>query len=398
MVPSGPVNASGRSVGSDWTTEGVHVRRLTIILVSILGLLLSAGAVAAAQQETLLDGKVRTGDSISIGAGETIDDDLYVFGGTVDVNGTITGDLIVFGGQVRIDGTVNGDVMAGSGTVDVNGTVGGDVRVGAGQLNIDGTVGEDVFAGAGQIGVSGEIGGDLVFGAGQVRVDGVIGGDVLGSTGDYDRSGTVGGSENVTIEQPAEREQPNILTRWLERFASLLVLGLIIMWASRSLLERSVTAIDTRLGSVVVRGLIALAAVVVLPIAVTVAAALLAALFAWIGLDLLVGLMIVEIVVVWLVAALLAFVFVVVIAPVTVAVWAGNKALPDDTAGYLALAVGLAVLVALQLVPILGGLVGLVVTIVGAGAWMILLPPLRRSKADRSVDPAAAQPAVDSGS
>ncbi len=355
------------------------MRRFAIIATAIFGLLLSAGAVATAQQDSLLDGKIRTGDSISVGSGETVEGDLYAFGGTIDIDGTITGDLIVFGGQVRIDGVVDGDVMVGAGTVDVNGTIGGDLRAGAGQVHVDGTVGEDVFTGSGQTNISGEVGGDLVFGAGQVRVDGVVAGNVLGSTGDYDRTDSVGGSEEVTIEQPVEREQPSVLSRWLQRFASLLVLGLLIMWTSRRWLQRAVTAIDEKLGSVVVRGLIGLAAVVLVPIAVTIAGALLAALFALIGLDLLVGLMVLEIVVVWLVTALLAFIFVVVIAPVTVAVWAGNKVLSDGTPGYVALALGLAALVALRLVPILGGLVGLVVTIIGAGAWLMQVPRWKKT-------------------
>ena len=80
------------------------------------------------------------------------------------------------------------------------------------------------------------------------------------------------------------------------------------------------------------------------------------------------------------------------------AVWAGNKVLSDGAPGYLALALGLAVLVALQLVPIVGGLVGLVVTIIGAGAWLILLPPVRRAKNDAGVDATPVQAAVDSGS
>lgn len=372
------------------------MRRLAIISVSILGLLLSAGAVSAAQEDSLLDGKIRTGDSISVGSGETVQGDLYVFGGTIDIDGTIAGDLIVFGGQVRIDGVVDGDVMVGAGTVDVNGTVGGDLRAGAGQVSVGGTVGEDVFTGAGQTNITGEVGGDLVFGAGQVRVAGVIGGDVLGSTGDYSRTGSVGGSEEVTIEEPAEREQPNLLSRWLRRFASLLVLGLIIMWTSRRWVERSVAAIDENPGSVVVRGLIALAAVVVVPIAVTIAGALLAALFGLVGLNLLVGLMVLEIVVVWLVAALVTFIFVVVIAPVTASVWAGNKVLSDSTPGYLALAVGLATLVALQLIPILGGLIGFIVTIIGSGAWLMHLPKWRKANTPLPSDAAVETP-TDSG-
>ena len=63
------------------------------------------------------------------------------------------------------------------------------------------------------------------------------------------------------------------------------------------------------------------------------------------------------------------------------ATWAASRLLPDDTPAYGLLAAGLAVLVAVLQVPVLGGLIGLAVTIVGAGAW---LATLRRTTAPES--------------
>ena len=134
------------------------MRRILTIVFAAAVLLLGLGSLAIAQSETFLDGKVRTGDRVTVGAGEVIEGDLYVFAGDISINGTVTGDLIAFGGQVE----VGGDLIAGAGTVDLTGAVLGDIRVGAGQLQVDGAVSEDVFAGVGRLTIDGTIGGDVV--------------------------------------------------------------------------------------------------------------------------------------------------------------------------------------------------------------------------------------------
>mgnify|MGYP001546627215 CR=1 FL=1 len=116
------------------------MRRFTTFAIAIAALLLGMGTFAFAQSETFLDGKVRTGDRITVGGDDVVDGDLYIFGGDVSVDGRITGDLVVFAGQVSVRGEVEGVVFAGAGTVDIDGDVGGDVRAGTGQLRVDGSV------------------------------------------------------------------------------------------------------------------------------------------------------------------------------------------------------------------------------------------------------------------
>jgi hypothetical protein len=346
------------------------MRRLTVFSIAMVAMLLGLGTFAIAQTETFLDGKVRTGDRITIGGDEVIDGDLYVFAGDISVSGRITGDLIVFGGQVNITGEVEGDVTVGAGVVDISGEVGGDLRAGAGQLRVDGVIAEDVFAGVGRLDAGGTIGGDLVFGAGQVLVPGVVGGDVLGSTGSYDRSGSVAGTEDVTLEQAADVERPGPVTRALRQFGSLLVLGLGVIWIGRKRFEQSMAAIDTNVGSVIVRGLVFLAALVLVPLGVTIAGALLAILFAWIGLGLLVGVTILTVVLTWFVVVTSAILMIAVFAPIAAATWVASRLLPADTPVYGLLAAGLAGIVILLAIPMIGPLVGLAVTILGAGAWL----------------------------
>src|SRR5437870_3223111 len=81
-----------------------------------------AGALPASAAE------VRPGDRVVVGANETIDDDLYAFGGTVTVLGRVNGDVIAAGGTITIAGPVAGDVSAAGGTIQVSGDVKGSVR------------------------------------------------------------------------------------------------------------------------------------------------------------------------------------------------------------------------------------------------------------------------------
>lgn len=357
------------------------MRRFSTVVLVVGVLLLGMGAYGAAQSETFLEGKVRTGDRITVGSDDVVDGDLYVFGGDVSIEGRITGDLVVFAGQVSIGGDVGGDVFAGAGTVDIDGDVAGDVRAGAGQLQVRGSVGEDVFTGAGRLDARGAIGGDLVFGAGQVLVSGDVGGDVLGSTGSYDRSGTVQGTEDVTIEEREERDRPGPVTTALRRFGSLLIIGLLVMWLARGRLEAAVMSIDERPGVVLLRGLLFLAGLVIVPLGVTLVGALLAILFGLMGLGLLVGVCVLAIVVTWVLIVAGAILMFAVFAPVAASTWAASAVLPDDTPAYGLLAAGLAVLVVLLQLPVLGGLVGLTVTILGAGAWFATV---RRSGASET--------------
>jgi hypothetical protein len=196
----------------------VRVRFGVLGLVALL--LLATGVVLAGGE---LDGKLRTGQPVTVGSDETIPHDLYAFGsgqftsegwsGGVVVDGTIQGDLVATGGRVIVNGTVDGDVLAGAGQVEINGDVTGDVRVGAAEVLVAGLVGEDLVVGSGSLTIagSGEVGEDLIFWAGDVAVDGDVGGSIVGSASRYERTGTVSGSEDVTIEtggRPGEPEQP----------------------------------------------------------------------------------------------------------------------------------------------------------------------------------------------
>ena len=355
------------------------MKRIGFVLLALVVALLSLGAVALAQEEEeFLDGKLRFGDDITVSDDERIDGDLYLFGGDIYVDGDVTGDLVVFGGTVSVGGEIGGDLLVGAGTVELTGAVLGDIRTGAGQVTIRGDVGEDILAGTGRLRVDGDVGGDIVFGAGLVDIGGTVAGDVLGGTGSYTVTGEVLGTEDVTIENfDLEIERPNVFIRGLSRFASLLLLGLLIMWLGRSTIERSVgcccqpTGTDRPVGlRVPVRTARGSAGGDARRCAFGDPVRLAGPRprrwgdrFA--------------VVLSWILAAVMGFVVTAVLAPITIAAWLGNRFFPEGTAAYLALAAGLAALVILGLVPVLNVLVWFAVTIMGGGAWLSLVRRVR---------------------
>lgn len=229
--------------------------RLRVIQLTIVGviavMILSVGAVSAGGG---LDGKVLSGQTITVAAGDTVDHDLYVFAGEVIVDGDVAGDLVVFGGRVTVNGNVEGDLVTGAGRVVINGTIEGDVRAGVGDIVLAGRVGEDLLVGSGTIRITaeGEVGEDLIFAAGVVRIAGSVEGSVLGSASRYQNTGTVGGSEQVTVErpgQPADPDQPpasesvQVVGDGLRHFITVILLGALAMW----LLPRAVGASEETL-------------------------------------------------------------------------------------------------------------------------------------------------------
>ncbi len=64
------------------------------------------------QPDSALALEFRVGEDIVIGAGEVIDDDLYLLGETVTINGTVNGDILANGWKVVLNGEVGGSEFA----------------------------------------------------------------------------------------------------------------------------------------------------------------------------------------------------------------------------------------------------------------------------------------------
>ena len=167
--------------------------RFIILLAAVLAVtIIIAAPVDAAD--------IRQGEKLVVPAGEIVDDDLYLFGSRIAVDGTVNGDIIAFADIIDINGPVNGNFNGGANYITVKGPVRGSVRVAASTMDIDSSIGGDLVAAASQVDITpgGSVGRDLLAAAGTVHVDGPVGKDIRGSAGDLIINSSVGG--NIDVE------------------------------------------------------------------------------------------------------------------------------------------------------------------------------------------------------
>ena len=177
---------------------------LAALLAAILVTLLASAPVLAAD--------LRSGDTVTVASGDVVDDDLYVAGATIVIDGTINGDLWAVGREVTVNGTVNGSLVAVAQTVEVNGDVAHAARLAGETLHIRGDVGGDLIAFGGTLNVASAavIGGDLLLGVGNARIDGLIEGDVKGGGGEVTIAGGVQGDVELQVDNLTVAPTANI--------------------------------------------------------------------------------------------------------------------------------------------------------------------------------------------
>ncbi len=151
---------------------------------------------------------IRNGERLTIPAGDVINDDLYLFGSNITVDGTVNGDVIVFGNRITINGDVNGSVNGAGQDIVIKGRVKDSVRVATSSVDIDSSIGGDLVAAASQVNIaqSGSIGRDLLVAAATVQVNGPVAKDIRGSAGKLIINSSVGG--NVDIEGDDVKLEP----------------------------------------------------------------------------------------------------------------------------------------------------------------------------------------------
>ncbi len=155
----------------------------------------------------------RAGEQVVISANEVINDDLYVSGNTITIDGTVKGDLIAAGRQITINGTVEQDLIAAGQAVIINGKVNDDVRI-AGQVLQLGSKAEitDDLVAAGyslETKVGSSVGGDLSFGGAQALLAGNVKQNILAAMSSLELRGKVDG--NIKVRVGGEKGEPKPL-------------------------------------------------------------------------------------------------------------------------------------------------------------------------------------------
>jgi hypothetical protein len=256
-------------------------------------------------------------------------DHVVITGGAVVPVGQTAGDIVVLDGTVNIAGRATGDVVSVSGPVRVTGRVDGDLIA----------VSERAF-----LGPTARVGGDLRYG--DERPVLASGASVGGDVSNEDWADAASGWGWVSV-----------LGWWLAVSVSTLIVGALLVWLAPGALYAAERAVRERLGASIGWG-------VALAIGVPLLAVL--ALVTLVGIP-------------FGVALLLAAIPVLLVAYVTTAWIVGRRVLRSrSTSPWAALLVGWGILRLLALIPVAGGLVGLVATVVGLGALAVALWRARR--------------------
>lgn len=146
---------------------------------------------------------LHTGELVTIGPDEVVNQNLSFYAGeTVEILGTVNGDVYVGGGMVIIDGTINGDLFVAGGSINLNGAVTQDLRLAGGQVNIDGTIGRNATIAGGNVNIGDNaiIQGSVLSFAGNQIYQGRVDGDIITFSGNLLLSDQVQGNIDAMVE------------------------------------------------------------------------------------------------------------------------------------------------------------------------------------------------------
>ncbi|HYF93011.1 MAG TPA: hypothetical protein VD969_12305 [Symbiobacteriaceae bacterium] len=154
---------------------------------------------------------MREGVRVTVEKGETVNDDLFLFGNTNIIDGTVNGDVFAFGQDVLVQGTINGNLVAGASRVEIAGNVTGSVLAGANTVIASGRVDNTFVAGGSRVetDAAASIGRSLVVGADHFKHDGTVGRGALIGANSATFNGRIGQElqawvNNLTIKGTIE--------------------------------------------------------------------------------------------------------------------------------------------------------------------------------------------------
>jgi cytoskeletal protein CcmA (bactofilin family) len=138
----------------------------------------------------------------TLSAGQEIKTDLFVAADRTLIDGDVDGDLVVFSHDVEVNGHVKGDIIAFAQDLRVNGPVDGNLRIFANSATLTAPVGKNLMAFADRVEVDEKaaIGGSATLFTHDGQLNGPVKGDVLGITAMLEIDNLVGGDVKVRGE------------------------------------------------------------------------------------------------------------------------------------------------------------------------------------------------------
>jgi cytoskeletal protein CcmA (bactofilin family) len=145
----------------------------------------------------------RGDDTIIIASGDIINDDLYLIGNRIVINGTIIGDALCIGNHITVSGRIEGNVTAIGATIEIEGEVTRSLRVAGSDVTVSGEVGRDVVVAGDKIDLTDQaaIGNDLVFAGRSINVDSLIEEGILGASTKTVLSSIIGDDVEVVVDR-----------------------------------------------------------------------------------------------------------------------------------------------------------------------------------------------------
>lgn len=180
-------------------------KQLAFISITLLSLFLVS--FSAAVPVSAAD--FRNGETVTISSEETVNDDLYLIGTDVTVDGIINGDLVVLAQRITINGTVNGNTNVCGRNITLKGVTEKTVRAAGTMIIVSGNVKGDLMAVGESIVLAkgGSVGRDVVAAGSTISLEGPVSGHVKSNSSKLTISGSVGG--NVEVETVNLRLEPS---------------------------------------------------------------------------------------------------------------------------------------------------------------------------------------------
>jgi hypothetical protein len=205
--------------------------------------------------------------SYTLNQDETVDDDIYVVGENVRIDGVVDGDVIAFGNTIQINGTITGDTYLMGSKVDIDANIYGNSSVFANNTTVEGLVTEntyiistflnynadtqkDLFGLFLEGTLKGSVGDDLRALGMRSNIDSIVRGDLViladqdttnednitGEIYDGARLQRIAESQGVDINEPLNMSSVKIERTWKTRattltinFLAMLLVGFIII-------------------------------------------------------------------------------------------------------------------------------------------------------------------------
>ena len=422
---------------------GRSIAGLLVLVLLVVGI---TGSAQAAD--------FRSGGNVIIAQDEVINDDLFVTGDRVEMDGTVNGDLFASGTEVVVNGKVTGSLVMTGRSLTMNGQVDGSMYSGAYALTLGrgakigrnlyfggfsletqptSTVGHSIYGSAYQLILDGQVDNDVQARSSALELNGQVGGNVSGEVSAAGaapppfmpnfpwvvpmvapglregQEAKISGAVNVQeIKEPQTQFSLsaylwNVLHTRLGEWIALLIIGGVLLWLWPGMMQRVSQAIQANILPNAGWGCLltllfplALLIAVILLVMITILGGLVtfgqltASIIGLGGASL--GL------------AAIAFLFVVFsITKVIIAFWGGrlilSRVTPNIKSGWLmnfiCLVLGALIYEILRAIPILGELLALVVILVGLGAIYMVIRGTSRPSAPTITPEEITPPAVE---